>query len=142
MFENVNNFCTQLNTINLTNTSNVSQNSKWMMPFEIFKIEPPKQKTPEEILYENRTLAIQSIIDEDKNAPKNLDSENLAKLIMQTGQEAGVDPLLIACICKKKHILLRKKMEQMAKVLCKLLQLCLKICSKEQGFMILRLSPC
>lgn len=67
-------------------------------------------KTKEEIIYKNRVLAIKSIIEEDPSAPEYVNSTKLANMIMQTGKETGMDPLVIACICKKETHFDQKKL--------------------------------
>lgn len=99
----LNDFSTTLTTPKQDkNPLNISGgNSNLKLAFKPFHFEPPKEKTPEEILYENRTLAIKSVIEEDPETPKDVDTTKLANMIMQTGKETGVEPLVIACICKK-----------------------------------------
>ncbi|MBD5403064.1 hypothetical protein HDR58_09785 [bacterium] len=51
--------------------------------------------------FEQRTKAITSIIEEDPNVPKTVNKTELALAIIKNAQIVGVDPLLLACICKK-----------------------------------------
>lgn len=67
----------------------------------IAKIEAEKAKRDAEMHFECRVRAIASVIEEDVSAPKNINQRELALEIMKNAQIVGVDPLLLACICKK-----------------------------------------
>ncbi len=72
---------------------------------EIAEAEAEKARKEAERLaklqFERRTKAIASVIAEDSSTPKSVNPTELALEIMKNAQIVGVDPLLLACICKK-----------------------------------------
>lgn len=51
--------------------------------------------------YTTKKQAVLDIITNDPAAPKNLDKEKMTAMIMQTSQETGVDPVVLASIAKQ-----------------------------------------
>lgn len=51
--------------------------------------------------YTTKKKAVLDIITNDPAAPKNLDKEKMTAMIMQTAQETGVDPVVLASIAKQ-----------------------------------------
>lgn len=68
---------------------------------EIAKAKAEEESKKQKQQFDNRVKSITSIIDEDVSTPKNVNSKELALTIMNTAQTVGVDPLLLACICKQ-----------------------------------------
>lgn len=84
-----------------TKTKNYFDEYNEKLEKEIAKAKAEEEAKKQRTQMEKRVNSITSIIEEDASTPQNVNSKELALTIMNTAQTTGVDPLLLACICKQ-----------------------------------------